>query len=50
MDAVELAAALYPITRAVGMELKVKEDEELDQRLSKLEVLLEKQGGQSRWG
>jgi hypothetical protein len=51
-DAGVVSQVLNVYLRAIGMELKVKEVEELENRLAELEGLLERQGqeGAKRWG
>jgi hypothetical protein len=51
-DGAVVAQILNVYLRATGMELKIKETEELEKRLEELEELLkrQRQEGASRWG
>ncbi len=51
-DAAVVSQVLNVYLRAIGMELKVKEVEVLEERLQELELLLESrdEGGSRRWG
>jgi hypothetical protein len=51
-DAAVASQVLNVCLRAISMELKIKETEELEKRLEELEVVLkrQRQEGASRWG